>query len=63
MKITKKGGAIMNKKTDTLAIQCPIDIHDKIRAAAKKENMTIKDWLLRACMEKLPPAAKKRSKK
>jgi len=40
-------------KTDTLAIKCPIALHKKIRATAKKSKISIKQWVISACMEKL----------
>ena len=46
-------------QTDMLAVRCPVNLHKKIKQAAKKKGVTIKEWILDACWEKLPKDFKK----
>ncbi len=46
-------------KTDMLAVRCPVELHKKIKRAAKKKDVTIKEWILDACWRKLPKELKK----
>ncbi len=46
-------------KTDMLAVRCPVELHKKIKKAAKKKDVTIKEWILDACWRRLPKELKK----
>ena len=48
-----------DEKTNMLAVKCPTDLHKKIKKAAKKKDVTIKEWVLDACLKKLPKELKK----
>ena len=45
--------------TDMLAVRCPVELHKKIKRAAKKADISIKEWILDACWRKLPKELKK----
>ena len=45
--------------TDMLAVRCPVELHKKINRAAKKADISIKEWILDACWRKLPKELKK----
>lgn len=48
-----KKPAKVKEETDTLAIRCPIELHERIKAAAKETGVSLRTWLIDACQRKL----------